>query len=62
MSVPRNVDAAVAQVPGVTLIDLESLAEVGLADVSLTDVSLTDVSLTGVDPAWSGSHAQRIAV
>lgn len=57
MSVPRNVDAAVAQVPGVTLIDLEGLAEVGLAEVGLADVSLT-----GVDPAWSGSHAQRIAV
>ena len=57
MSVPRNVDAAVAQVPGVTLIDLE-----GLVDDGTADSVLTDVSLTGVDPARSGSHAQRIAV
>jgi len=110
MSVPRNVDAAVAQVDqfvrtsGWGDIDPEArsrtahasagklahrttiaarqaaaagnidamralcdmaevpVAEVPLAEVGLTDVSLTDVSLTGVDPAWSGSHAQRIAV
>ena len=164
MSVPRNVDAAVAQVPGVTLIDLEGLADDGTADpglaealstgavmaraaargfveglaareagplisalrlrveeifhdelvrtsgwgdidaearsrtahaiagklahwttvaarqaaatgdidamralcdmfdVPLAEVGLTDISLPGVDPAWSGSQAQRIAV
>ena len=32
MSVPRNVDSAVAQVPGVTLIDLEGLSDAGTAD------------------------------
>jgi glutamyl-tRNA reductase len=35
MSVPRNVDTAVAQVPGVTLIDLEGLADDGTADPGL---------------------------
>ncbi|MEP7018374.1 MAG: glutamyl-tRNA reductase [Actinomycetota bacterium] len=32
MSVPRNVDSAVAHVPGVTLIDLEGLSDAGTAD------------------------------
>jgi glutamyl-tRNA reductase len=35
LSVPRNVDAAVAQVPGVTLIDLEGLADDGTAEPGL---------------------------
>ena len=35
MSVPRNVDAAVAQVPHVTLIDIEGLADDGTTDPDL---------------------------
>ncbi|MEO6143257.1 MAG: glutamyl-tRNA reductase [Dermatophilaceae bacterium] len=35
LSVPRNVAAAVAQVPGVTLIDLEGLADDGSADPAM---------------------------
>ncbi len=35
LSVPRNVDAAVAQVPRVTLIDLEGLADDGTADPAM---------------------------
>ena len=36
LSVPRNVDPAVAQVPGVTLIDLEGLNDEGTAEPGLT--------------------------
>jgi len=35
LSVPRNVDAAVGQVPGVTLIDLEGLADAGTSEPGL---------------------------
>jgi glutamyl-tRNA reductase len=45
MSVPRNVDDAVALVPGVTLIDLEGLADDGTADPHLASALSTGAAM-----------------
>lgn len=45
LSVPRNVDAAVAQVPGVRLIDIEEMADAGIADPELAEALATAVAM-----------------
>ena len=45
LSVPRNVDAAVAQVPRVTLIDLEGLADDGTAEPGLAAALSTGAAI-----------------
>jgi glutamyl-tRNA reductase len=45
LSVPRNVDAAVAQVPGVTLIDLEGLADDGKTEPDLAAALLAAAAM-----------------
>lgn len=46
MSVPRNVDSAVGQVPGVTLIDLEGLSDAGTADPGVAQALSTGAEMT----------------
>jgi glutamyl-tRNA reductase len=52
LSVPRNVDSAVAMVPGVTLIDLEGLNEDGTAEPGLAAALLAGAAI-----AKAGAHA-----
>lgn len=47
LSVPRNVAAAVAQVPGVTLIDLEGLADDGAADPEMAAALASAAAMAG---------------
>ena len=47
LSVPRNVDAAVAQVPGVTLIDLEGLADDGTGEPGMAAALATGAAMAG---------------
>jgi len=51
LSVPRNVDAAVAHVPRVTLIDLEGLADDGAAEPGMTAALFTAAAMAGAAAA-----------
>ena len=58
LSVPRNVDAAVAHVPGVTLIDLEGLADDGTAEPGLAAALSTAAAMAS---AAAGRFAEGLA-
>lgn len=58
LSVPRNVDSAVAQVPGVTLIDLEGLADDGAANPAMAAALTTAAAMAS---AAARSFAEGVA-
>lgn len=65
LSVPRNVDAAVVQVPRVTLIDLEGLADDGTAEPGLaaelsTAAEMTSAAARGFAEGLAAREAGRV--